>query len=460
VRLSQYLCDCLDRMGTPTQYLFSYWSGWVRLPCDAKVVYIYIHRHIALFSNVERLAQLLGIDIESEPFEGEAKEPESLHFIAPPTCRVVELEASGTFGVRPTSPSPNLLDRKRYKGTSKLILSTDIEGDEEVEESLDSDSEYEDAEDEGPTVEDEDLTAGDEGLTMWDEGHGMGVKSLGLDDESHGLDNEGHSMESDGFGLGKEDEAKPKDQQQAVTVVGTVKPPSPEWPSGLFPISPTPSIVPSPMMSLTIPSPIASHVATPKDTIPVDEDQFKEIDRDVKELYTRSRAVRDEIFSQRYRFRSLEHKQERTAMTFGALWRLVLELKRELHEMRGRVIALEHERDRKERGVRLSSIYVIVWIRWVSLPNICVVIGADGYAYPGLVPNTISRQPCIPPNMDDRDHLFQLMFNEYFTPLAIAVAPVKEASALRVVDFAYSPVSTLFDHDASSLSTPSTQEQE
>nr|GEY84511.1 hypothetical protein [Tanacetum cinerariifolium] len=28
VRLSQYLCDCLDRMGTPTQYLCSYWSGW------------------------------------------------------------------------------------------------------------------------------------------------------------------------------------------------------------------------------------------------------------------------------------------------------------------------------------------------------------------------------------------------------------------------------------------------
>nr|GEY18402.1 retrotransposable element Tf2 [Tanacetum cinerariifolium] len=32
VRLSQYLYDCLDQMGTPTQYLSSYWSGWVRLP--------------------------------------------------------------------------------------------------------------------------------------------------------------------------------------------------------------------------------------------------------------------------------------------------------------------------------------------------------------------------------------------------------------------------------------------
>ncbi|GKE22135.1 hypothetical protein Tco_1433647, partial [Tanacetum coccineum] len=37
-----------------------------------------------------------------------------------------------------------------------------------------------------------------------------------------------------------------------------------------------------------------------------------------------SREVRDEIFSQRYRLRSLE--QERATMTFGAIWRLVLAL--------------------------------------------------------------------------------------------------------------------------------------
>ncbi|GJR34796.1 hypothetical protein Tco_1210480 [Tanacetum coccineum] len=52
----------------------------------------------------------------------------------------------------------------------------------------------------------------------------------------------------------------------------------------------------------------------------------------------------------------------------------------------------------------------------------------------GLVPNTVSQQPCIPPLKDDWDRLFQLMFDEYFTPLSIADAP--------------------------SSSTPSTQEQE
>ncbi|GKC13127.1 hypothetical protein Tco_1009909 [Tanacetum coccineum] len=34
----------------------------------------------------------------------------------------------------------------------------------------------------------------------------------------------------------------------------------------------------------------------------------------------------DEIFSQRYRFRSLEYEQEWVAVTFGAIWRPVLAL--------------------------------------------------------------------------------------------------------------------------------------
>ncbi|GKF84548.1 hypothetical protein Tco_0249446, partial [Tanacetum coccineum] len=121
-------------------------------------------------------------------------------------------------------------------------------------------------------------------------------------------------------------------------------PPSPEWSSGSLPVSPS-----SPL----VPSPIASSVATLIATISIDEDQFIEvgaqlelhggilhdhtqgldvlpptlitdIDRDVRELYTRPRVVRDEIFSQR--FRSLKRGQERVAVTFGALWRPVLAL--------------------------------------------------------------------------------------------------------------------------------------
>ncbi|GJV29900.1 retrovirus-related pol polyprotein from transposon TNT 1-94 [Tanacetum coccineum] len=49
----------------------------------------------------------------------------------------------------------------------------------------------------------------------------------------------------------------------------------------------------------------------------------------------------------------------------------------------------------------------------------------------GLVPNTVSQQPCILPNKDDWDHLFQPMFDEYFTPPLIVVSPVQEAAAPR-----------------------------
>ncbi|GJY71247.1 hypothetical protein Tco_0474950 [Tanacetum coccineum] len=195
------------------------------------------------------------------------------------------------------SPSSTLLVWKRYKGTSELILGTNSEEeeDEEVEESSDSNSESEDAEDEGPATGDEGPTAGDEGLTAGDKGPGMRVKSLGLG----------------------EDKAVPEGQQRVVSVVETVvgqgfgsvpepeglervstfrqltlttwidledgrtyidvpayaplappvqTPPSLEWLSGSFLVSPTPSIVPSPvsspMISLTVPSSVASPATT------------------------------------------------------------------------------------------------------------------------------------------------------------------------------------------------------
>ncbi|GJV11853.1 retrovirus-related pol polyprotein from transposon TNT 1-94 [Tanacetum coccineum] len=136
-------------------------------------------------------------------------------------------------------------------------------------------------------------------------------------------------------------------------------PPSPDWTPGSLPISPShsdvPSPVSSPLISLTVPSP----VATPTATIPVDEDQFIQL-------------------------KSLEQEQERDVMTFRALWRPVLaletwaghvdtrmanmslagyddhrlvhdllvhhtSLQHELQEMRGRVSALEQERDHGEQ---------------------------------------------------------------------------------------------------------------
>nr|GFA38302.1 hypothetical protein [Tanacetum cinerariifolium] len=229
-----------------------------------------------------------------------------------------------------SSPSSNFLVRKRYRGTSKLILDIDSEGDElgeeEVEESLDSNSECEDAEDEGPT-------AGDEGHAVRDEGPGIGVESpsLGGDEAIPGGQHRAalvvKTAVGEPLGLGYEAlrcreiasregqmpsvfKVDPEDGIDYIDVPAypppappVQTPPSPEWSSGLFPISPIPSIVPSPISSPMISLIVSSPVASP-----------------------RPEAVRDEIFSQRYRFRSLEHEQERTDVMFGALWRLVLAL--------------------------------------------------------------------------------------------------------------------------------------
>ncbi|GKC73132.1 retrovirus-related pol polyprotein from transposon TNT 1-94 [Tanacetum coccineum] len=74
----------------------------------------------------------------------------------------------------------------------------------------------------------------------------------------------------------------------------------------------------------------------------------------------------------------------------------------------------------------------------------------------GLIPNPISQQPCIPPPRDDWDHLFQPMYDEYFTPSSIVVTPVQEAAAPRAVVLVDSPMSTSIDHDAPSSKSPKT----
>ncbi|GJW23317.1 hypothetical protein Tco_0033939 [Tanacetum coccineum] len=111
-------------------------------------------------------------------------------------------------------------------------------------------------------------------------------------------------------------------------VASVQTPPSLEWSSDSLPISPSSTVV-----SLLI----ASLVATM---------------RDIRVLYTRSRMVKDEIFSQRACFTRMEdmswagydeHRLIHDMLVHKAA------LQRELQDIRGRVTALEQERDHREQ---------------------------------------------------------------------------------------------------------------
>ncbi|GJY68997.1 hypothetical protein Tco_0471979, partial [Tanacetum coccineum] len=371
-----------------------------------------------------RNAYLVGTDTESEPSEDlETKSPKSPHTVAsptllpdstPPACHVEESEDSDTSSARstssdsiaPLSPDHPLTHAipvlvlsisrtalwKRYRGTPEPILDTD-------------------------SGEDADEDGGYESLDEDGEGHDLDVEGHELEDESHGLDDEGHRVESDRLGL--EEEVAPEGQQWAASVVETATSEPLRLRYGAlrrrglaveedqihstFEVGQGSGSIPEPerpkrvstrrQLTLTtwmdpedgrtyidIPTypPPTPHVQTPPSP------EWSSGSLLISQHLLSSGAVRDEIFSQRYRLRSLEHEQERTTMTFGALWRPVLALEawagcvdtrmesmswagdddhrlvhdllvqqaalqRELQEMRGRVIALEQERDRWEQ---------------------------------------------------------------------------------------------------------------
>ncbi|GJT93177.1 hypothetical protein Tco_1082022 [Tanacetum coccineum] len=343
-----------------------------------------------------RQTYLDGTDTESEPFEDPVETE---------TPDMTEMAAMSESAFRKrfrsyyeSSPSLSPLDlplRKRYRGTFELV--EDDEENDEIEESLATGVE-------GPGTD-------DESYGLDDESHGMDDESRGLDDEGHSVESDGLGLEEEeeavpggqqqaapvvgtavsaplGLGYGalrrrelaleedhvystfevgqgsgsapESERLNPEDGMVYIDVPAypppappVQTPPSPEWTSGSLPISPSPSVVPSPisspMIPLTVPSPVATpataetegfltelgaqvemqgglirdHAVRLEELSPA---LFERYDRDIGELFTRSGAVRDEIFSQRYRFRSLEYEQERVAVTFGAIWRPVLAL--------------------------------------------------------------------------------------------------------------------------------------
>nr|GEX72740.1 hypothetical protein [Tanacetum cinerariifolium] len=291
-----------------------------------------------------------------------------------------------------SSPSPTFPVWKRYRGTSELILDTDSEGDvlgdeddeeeedEEVEESSDSNSESEDAKDEGPTAEEEDLAVGDERAALVVEtamgeplGLGQGSGSMLEPERPEGVPALRNPTLTTWIDL--EDGRIYIDVPAYPPPAPPVQTPSsPEWLSGSLPISPVPFVVPlpisSPLISLTVPSSIASpataegflaelggqvemqgglirdHMVRLGELSPA---LFERYDRDIGELFTRSGAIKDEIFFERYRLRDISQAGYDDHRLVHDMLLHQVALQRELQEMRGRVTALEQERDHRER---------------------------------------------------------------------------------------------------------------
>nr|GEX90764.1 hypothetical protein [Tanacetum cinerariifolium] len=138
---------------------------------------------------------------------------------------------------------------------------------------------------------------------------------VGLSGEEHG---ESCGSEDDGLGLEDEEEATPEGQQQAVQVVDT----GVSEPLGLgygaarrLALESIKEIASSTYEVVRASREHIQDHTQRLDVLP--PTLVVDIDRDVIELYTRLGVARDKIFSQRYRFRSLE--QERTAVTVGDL---------------------------------------------------------------------------------------------------------------------------------------------
>ncbi|GJY54617.1 hypothetical protein Tco_0446281 [Tanacetum coccineum] len=305
------------------------------------------------------------VDTESEPEEAPSKTE----------------EYRSSYETPSPASSLTLPIRKRYPSTSELV-------DDTKDESSDSGTKREALEDKSHGLEDEDPGLEDEGPGLEEEekkeatpkGQQQAVPAEETNmDEPLRLGYEALRCHELVVGEGEIPsmfEVDPEDGRVYTHIPTYVPPaapvqtpPSPKWSSGSLPILPS---------SLAVPTPVASPVTTQETTISVNEDEFLEVgaqlelhgsilhdhtlrldvlsptlfkgyDRDLKEMYTRSGAVRDEIFSQRYRFRSLEREQERATVTFSAIWR-----PREKHNLRMQIA--EERRERLELANHVAMI--------------------------------------------------------------------------------------------------------
>nr|GEZ12008.1 hypothetical protein [Tanacetum cinerariifolium] len=339
-----------------------------------------------------RQAYLVRTDTESKPFEDpiDTEATKSPHTVAPPTSLldntpttlVLVLRRTARMAVRvPPTMSPGLF--AIMEEVAAMSDSAFCKSFRSSYESLPSSSppdlplqkRYQD---------DKDRAAGDEGLAAGDEGPGIGVESLSLG-QSFGSVPESKSPERVSAlrqstlttWMDPEDGIVYIDVLAYLTPALPAQPfPSPEWSFGSLPISPAQSIVPlpisSPMIPLIIPSPVASLATAETGGFLTELGDRVEIRRGLICNHT----VRLEELSPTLFERSLEHEQERVAVTFRVIWRSVLALESWAGQTDAQRAALWHDNSdtqrenqelrlqlAKERRVRLDLAEIVDNIR-------------------------------------------------------------------------------------------------
>ncbi|GKB10682.1 hypothetical protein Tco_0844605, partial [Tanacetum coccineum] len=329
---------------------------------------------------VLQLAYLVETDTESEPFKDpvETETPESPHIVAsptllpgstPPTRHAEESEDSDTTA-RMAMCVLSMMSHSLSASIAEVAAMSDSafledeeeedeeEEDEKLEESSDFDSKSEDAEDEGPTAEDEGPAVGDEGLTAGDEGPIMRVKSLNLGGDKvvpEGQQRTTLVMETAvGQGSGSVPEPErlervstlrqptlttwidPKDGREYIDVPAyppraplVQTPPSPEWSSGLLPVSPSPAMAEAEGFLTELGARVKMQGGLIHDhTVRLGKLSpalFERYDRDIRELFTRSEA-RPVL--------ALESWAGQTDAQRAALWHAISDTQMENRELR------------------------------------------------------------------------------------------------------------------------------
>ncbi|GJW66821.1 hypothetical protein Tco_0121245 [Tanacetum coccineum] len=219
----------------------------------------------------------------------------------------------------PSSSPPDLPLQKRYR---------------------DSDSESGDTEDEGPPAEDEDPVVGDEGLAAGDEGPGMRDESLSLGGDDVVPEAHTYYMDDTEDGITYIDvPAYPPPTPSVQTL------PSPEWSSGSLPVSLAPSLVSSPMIQLTVPSPVASPATAETEGFLTELGARVEMQEGfVRDHTTRLGELSPALF-ERY------DRDIRELLTRAALWHAISDTQRENQELRLRIA--------EERRARLDLAEIV-----------------------------------------------------------------------------------------------------